>query len=115
MKFWELNFLKTLQIVKILQFLIFILFKKIVFGLGPRSKSYEYFRQKQASCFGIGIYYVETINQNLIKNLRVNIFSDVMQQDGEAVVRNLKFLRGQEFYKKIEDGKKKIMVFCDVG
>ena len=38
-----------------------------------------------------------------------------MQQDGEAVVRNLKYLREQEFYKKIEAGNKKLMIFCDVG
>ena len=58
---------------------------------------------------------LQALEINASKPVTVNIFSDVMQQDGEAVVRNLKFLRGQEFYKKTEDGKKKIMVFCDVG
>jgi hypothetical protein len=84
--------------------------------LGPRSKSYQYYNQKQVSCFGVGIYYV---NQNLpvnrLSTLRVNIFSDVLIQDGEAVVRNLKYLMDQTFFKEILGNKKRIVVFCDVG
>ena len=83
--------------------------------MGPRAKSSEYYNQRQASCFGVGIYYVDPTTPNVVKSIRVNIFSDILEQDGTAVVRNLRELRKKDFYKRIENDKKQIIVFCDVG
>ena len=47
--------------------------------------------------------------------MRVNLFSDCLNQDGEAVVRNLKFLKSKNFFKKILGQKKQICIFSDVG
>jgi hypothetical protein len=73
---------------------------------------------------GFGIYYVETlesspgnnipwVNNGKVSSIRVDIFSDSTDQDGEHVLRSFRFLREQEFFKKIE--KKNINVFCDAG
>jgi hypothetical protein len=51
----------------------------------------------------------------MIECERVDIFSDCLDQDGEAVVRAMKFLRDQEFFKEIEKGKRKLNIFCDTG
>ena len=103
--------------------------------------SSDYFRQKQCSCLGIGIYYVDndyfeknviadsssenememdteedlSTYQNVVKCIRVNIFSDSLEQSAESTLRAFKFLRNQDFYKKIEKDKKKIHMFSDVG
>ena len=62
---------------------------------------------------GIGIYYLNAKKKILCE--RVDVFSDCLEQDGEAVVRALKFLRSQDFYKEIERGKTIINIFSDCG
>ncbi len=87
--------------------------QKLVFGLSPRAKSYEYYFQKQASLLGFGIYYIDPKLPLEVSCLRVNIISDCLDQDAEAVLRGFKFLRSQQFFKDIE--KTKINIFSDTG
>ena len=93
-------------------------------GLGKEAKSSDYYRQKQASCLGFGIYYSPSEKlpngvigpRNLggdVQVIRVDIFSDCLEQDANAVLRAFRFLREQEFYKNIE--KSKIHLWSDCG
>ena len=72
--------------------------------------STEYYRQKQCSVLGIGIYH---LIDGKIECNRVDIFSDCLNQDGETVVRAFRFLRTLEWYKKLET--KQITTFTDCG
>ena len=81
--------------------------------MSPKAKSYEYYYKKQASLLGFGIYYLDTNEKDKVSIIRVNILSDNLEQDAEAVIRAFRFLRNQQFYKELE--KKKINIFCDTG
>ena len=45
--------------------------------------------------------------------IRVNIFSDSLEQDANSVLRAFRFLRNQDFFKKIE--KRKYNLWTDCG
>jgi hypothetical protein len=45
--------------------------------------------------------------------IRVNIFSDCLEQDANAVLRAFRFLRNQDFFKSID--KKKYHIWNDFG
>ena len=49
----------------------------------------------------------------MVTCIRVNIFSDCLEQDANSVQRAFKFVRNQEFFKKID--KKKYNLWTDCG
>ena len=59
---------------------------------------------------GFGLYYIE--NNKIIQH-RVDIVSHELKADGFSVVRALRFLRNQEFFKKFE--KKNYIFWSDAG
>lgn len=61
---------------------------------------------------GIGIYYYD-INEKKIKCLNVDIISHILSTDVLSVVRSLRFLREQDFFKEID--KKSYIFWMDTG
>jgi hypothetical protein len=71
---------------------------------------------------GIGIYFLAIENMpdgtfgpqvGFVDCIRVDIFSDSLEQDANSVLRALRFLRNQDFFKTIE--KKKYNIWTDCG
>ena len=71
---------------------------------------------------GFGIYFFESENMpdgvvgpqvGYVDCIRVDIFSDCLEQDANSVLRAFRFLRTQDFFKKIE--KKKYKLWTDCG
>jgi hypothetical protein len=73
--------------------------QKIVFGLSPRGTNTQWYNQKQASCLGFGIYYKD---ENVIKCLNIDIISDCLEQDANAVIRAFEFVRNLNIFKRFE-------------
>jgi hypothetical protein len=67
--------------------------------LGPRATNTQWYNQKQASCLGFGIYYKEEMN---IKCLNIDIISDSLEQDANAVIRGFEFMRQLNIFKRFE-------------
>ncbi|CAF1001902.1 unnamed protein product, partial [Brachionus calyciflorus] len=84
--------------------------QKILIGLSPRQNSGEYYNQQQRNLLGFGIYFmnadkkIDCINYDLIYK---------GNQKASTTVAAFKFLRQQEFFKKIE--KKKLIIWSDTG
>jgi hypothetical protein len=85
--------------------------QKIVYGLGPRATNTQWYNQKQASFLGIGIYYKK---ENSIKCLNIDIISDCLEQDANAVIRAFEFIRNLEIFKQFERIKNYI-IWSDCG
>jgi hypothetical protein len=69
---------------------------------------------------GIGIYFLALENMpdgtfgpqvGFVDCIRVDIFSDSLEQDANSVLRALRFLRNQDFFKTIE---KKNIIFGQI-
>ena len=60
---------------------------------------------------GFGIYFVDT-NDN-IRLIHFDLISSDLYQDAHAVIRGLRYLREQPFFKQID--KKDYNVWCDAG
>jgi hypothetical protein len=73
--------------------------QKIVFGLAPRATNEQFYNQKQASCLGFGIYYKD---EEKIKCLNIDILSDCLEQDANAVIRSYEFIRKLDIFKRFE-------------
>jgi hypothetical protein len=79
--------------------------------MGPRATNTQWYNQKQASCLGFGIYYK---NENSIKCLNIDIISDCLEQDANAVIRAFEFIRNLNIFKKFESIKNYI-IWSDCG
>ena len=71
---------------------------------------------------GFGIYFLAEDplpegelgpKNTIVDSIRVDILSDCLEQDAFAVLRAFRFLRNQEFFKKID--KKKYYIWNDCG
>ena len=60
--------------------------------------------------FGFGIYHLE---HEQIKLINFDIISNDLEQKSKNVIRGFRFLRQQNWYKKID--KSKYSVWCDTG
>ena len=60
---------------------------------------------------GFGIYYVN--NEENIKLINFDLISSDLNQDAHAVVRGLRILREQTFFKDIDQNE--YIVWCDAG
>jgi hypothetical protein len=93
-------------------FLFKIDFKqKIVYGMSPRATNNQWYNQKQASCLGFGIYYK---NETSIKCLNIDIISDCLEQDANAVIRAFEFVRNLDIFQKFKNIKNYI-IWSDCG
>jgi hypothetical protein len=86
--------------------------QKIVIGMSRRQTNLEYYKLKQRSCLGFGVYYlndddeIDTYNFDVITNEDDN-------QEMASVVRGFRLLRRQSFFRAIE--KSKYIVWTDCG
>jgi hypothetical protein len=85
--------------------------QKIVYGMGPRSTNTQWYNQKQASCLGFGIYYKD---ESRVKCLNIDIISDSLEQDANAVIRCFEFVRNLNIFKRFEKIKNMI-IWSDCG
>jgi hypothetical protein len=68
--------------------------------------------QSEATSFlGFGIYYKK---ENSIKCLNIDIISDCLEQDANAVIRAFEFIRNLEIFKQFERIKNYI-IWSDCG
>jgi hypothetical protein len=91
--------------------------EKLSVGHGPLSESF--YKQRSISYLSFGVYFVQTIidkennsNEEIICN-NYDILSDNLHQDGNAVVRALRFIREQDSFKIID--KKNYTIISDCG
>jgi hypothetical protein len=82
-----------------------------VFGIGPRGTNTQWYNQKQASCLGFGIHYKD---ENIVKCLNIDIISDCLEQDANAVIRAFEFVRNLNIFKRFEQIKNYI-IWSDCG
>ena len=66
---------------------------------------------KKIVLIGFGIYYID-INDN-IKHINFDLISSDVNQDAHAVIRGLRLLRQQQFFKEID--MKEYIIWCDAG
>jgi len=79
--------------------------------MSPRATNNQWYNQKQASCLGFGIYYK---NETSIMCLNIDIISDSLEQDANAVIRAFEFVRNLDIFKKFENIKNYI-IWSDCG
>lgn len=79
--------------------------------MGPTQVSKEFYNQKFRTLFGLGIYYLNE-KTNSIEYISFDVISE-LPHSGESVVRCLRLLRRQQFFKKID--KKSYFFWSDVG
>ena len=87
--------------------------QKIVFGLAPRATNDQWYKQKQASCLGFGIHYFDD-KLNFIRCLNIDIISDSLEQDANAVIRSFEFIRKQDIFKRFNNIKN-FITWTDCG
>lgn len=71
--------------------------------MSPKSTNDEYYKQKQASILGFGIFYR---NENGIKCLNIDIVSDCMEQDASSIIRAFDFIRNLDIFQRFNNIKK---------
>ena len=79
--------------------------------MGPRQRNKEFYVQQYRTLFGLGIHYLDK-DDDQIKIHNVDIVSQ-LSTDADAVVRCIRFLRNQYFFKKIE--KPTYIIWVDCG
>jgi hypothetical protein len=79
--------------------------------MSPRATNDQWYNQKQASCLGFGIYYK---NETSIRCLNIDIISDCLEQDANAVIRAFEFVRNLDIFQKFNNIKNYI-IWSDCG
>jgi hypothetical protein len=85
--------------------------QKFVYGLSPRATNDEYYRQKQSSILGFGIYYK---NENDLKCLNIDVVSDCLEQDASAIIRAFDFVRSLDIFQRF-NSIKSYYIWSDCG
>ncbi len=84
--------------------------QKIKIGYGPRQTNKEWYEQQVRSLLGIGIYYSD--ENDVIQLINVDIVTK-MSNSALSVVKCLRFLRSQSFFKLID--KRNYVIWADCG
>ncbi|RNA12862.1 hypothetical protein BpHYR1_013257, partial [Brachionus plicatilis] len=85
--------------------------QKIMIGLSPRQPSNEYRNQLSRTVFGFGVYY--KIN-NFVECMNIDLVSGLQNtENASEVVKNFRFLKNLDVFKKIE--RKKYIIWADTG